>query len=298
MRLASLLLALPLAACSGGSSSTTPDLGGPSPDLGPANALVIARPYNLDVPVAYDPAKPTPLVVLLHGYSANGLSQAGYFGLRPEVDKRGYLLAYPDGTKDAQGNHFWNATDACCDFGKTGVDDVAYLDAVIDDVIAHYNVDRKRVFVTGHSNGGFMSHRYACDRAGRVAAIVALAGDNWKDAEKCKPSETVAVLQVHGDMDESVIYDGEMGQPSAHDSVAGWAAKNGCAAMPTDTTQAPIDLERSLPGAETTKERWTGCKPGGAAELWTIKGGSHLPSWNQPAWPDALWGWFEAHPKP
>jgi polyhydroxybutyrate depolymerase len=143
-----------------------------------------------------------------------------------------------------------------------------------------------------------MTHRYSCERADRVAAAIALAGDDWKDATKCKPSSTVAMLQVHGDQDQSVPYLGSGATPSAHDSVAGWADKNGCAAMPTDTTQAPVDLEKNLPGAETTKEKWTGCKPGGAAELWTIHGGVHLPIWNQPAWPEAMWAWFAAHPKP
>ena len=66
----------------------------------------------------------------------------------------------------------------------------------------------------------------------------------------------------------------------------------------SDTSAAPLDLDTSIAGAETTVERWTGCKTGGAAELWTIHGGSHIPVFNQPAWPDAMWRWFSSHPKP
>ena len=290
------LITVLLAGCSAG--STTADMMPATPDLGPSNALVAARPYEMDVPTTLDAAKPAPLVILLHGFSENGFVQRAYFNIGEIVDKHGVLLAYPDGTKNGGGQRFWNATDACCDFEHSNVDDVAYIDAVIADVRVHYNVDPKRIFVTGHSNGGYMSHRYSCDRAKNVAAFVALAGDDWKDAGKCQPSEPVAVLQVHGDMDDSVKYNGEGPTPSAHDSVAGWAQKNGCVAAPTDTTQPPIDLDTKLPGTETTVERWTGCKPGGAAELWTIHGGTHIPTFKQPDWPEAIWSWFAAHPKP
>ena len=283
------------AGCSAG--TTTTDMMS-TPDLGPSNALVAARPYEMDVPAGLDASKPAPLVILLHGFGENGFVQRAYFGLGALVDTHGFLFAYPDGTKNSTGQRFWNATDACCDFEHTGVDDVAYVDAVIADVRAHYNVDPKRIFVTGHSNGGYMSHRFACDRAKTVAAFVALAGDDWKDATKCQPSEPVAVLQVHGDMDDAVQYNGNGVTPSAHDSVAGWAQKNGCVASPTDTTQPPKDLDKALAGAETTVERWTGCKPGGAAELWTIHGAGHIPTFQQPAWPEAIWSWFAAHPKP
>ncbi len=261
--------------------------------MGPTNPLVVARPYDSKVPTGYDAKQPTPLVILLHGYGASGVLQDAYFGLGRLVDQKGFLYAYPDGTLDAKGLRFWNATDACCDFQHTQVDDVAYLDAVISDMSAQYNVDPKRIFLTGHSNGGYMSHRYACDRSDHIAAFVALAGDNWKDETRCKPTSKVAVLQVHGDADGSVPYNGDQNSPSAHESVASWARYNGCAPT-TDTTGKAIDL---VSGNQTTPERFTGCQ-GGAAELWTIHGGSHIPSVKQPQWAEAIWDWFVAHPKP
>ena len=135
------------------------------------NPLIDARPYDFQVPGNYDPSKPMPLVILLHGYSVTGFLEDAVFGLGRIADAKGFLFAYPNGTKDKGGNHFWNATDACCNFDGSTVDDVTYLDAVIDDMSARYNVDSKRVYVTGHSNGGYMAHRYACDRASRVAAM-------------------------------------------------------------------------------------------------------------------------------
>lgn len=272
-----------------------------SGDLQFTNPLVAVRPYLYKVPKGYDPQKPTPLVILLHGLTASGQLQEALFKLAPLADEKNFLYAYPDGTVGPQGR-FWNATNACCDFGMTHVDDVAYLNAVMDDMSARYNVDPKRIFVTGHSNGGFMAHRLACDLAPRVAAIVALAGDNWKDVSKCQPKAPVAVLQVHGDLDLLVSYQGgstlfnmpSFAYPSARDSVASWATLNGCG----DQTEmgAPLDVDALLLGNETTVERWKGC-PGGAAELWTIHGGGHVPTF-QSTWASLIYGFMAAHPKP
>jgi pimeloyl-ACP methyl ester carboxylesterase len=112
-----------------------------------------SRPYALKVPAGYDARHPAPLVVLLHGYTSNGDTQARYFGLPALADTAGFLLATPNGTRDLFGNRFWNGTDACCDWFRTGVDDVAYIDAVIDEIAAGHSVDPARVFVVGHSNG-------------------------------------------------------------------------------------------------------------------------------------------------
>ncbi len=256
--------------------------------------LVVARPYDVDVPAGYDKSKAYPLIVLLHGYGANGFVQDALFGFNALADARGVLVAHPDGTTDAGGSKFWNATDACCDFGHTGVDDVAYLNAVVDDVEATYNVDKKRVFFAGHSNGGFMSHRMACDAAPRIAAIMALAGDVWADPSKCNPANPVAVLQVHGDADAMVPYDGSANEPSAKQSVATWAQKNGCTGDLVDTGMT-LDIDGTLPGAETSVARYT-CTSG-AAELWTIHGGQHVPNFVMPDWGNDVFDWLMQHPK-
>src|SRR5207244_7941240 len=126
-------------------------------------------------------------VVVLHGLGGNGRGIERRYQLAALVEELGFLAVYPDGTEEKGGGHrrFWNATDACCDFFRSGVDDVAYLDAIIGEMSAAYPVDPARVFVVGHSNGAFMAHRYACDRAAKVAAIVTLAGMQWKDQSHC-----------------------------------------------------------------------------------------------------------------
>ena len=257
------------------------------------------RPYGLKVPAGYDGKHPVPLVVLLHGYTSNGATQAGYFGLLTEADKAGFLLAYPDGTRDRLGNRFWNATDACCDFFHSGVDDVAYLDAVIAEISARYPVDPARVYVVGHSNGAFMAHRYACDRASRVAAIVTLAGMTWKDQSHCPAGSPVSVLHVHGRNDMTIDYQGgatpEGAYPGAVETVDDWAGKDGCTGA-LAVTGRKLDLDRSIPGDETDEAAWSGCPSGVSVTLWTIEGGGHVPAFNG-NWAPALWGFLAAHPK-
>jgi polyhydroxybutyrate depolymerase len=258
------------------------------------------RPYGLKVPAGYDGGHPVPLVVLLHGYTANGATQAAYFRLNEQADKAGFLLATPNGTRDLMGNRFWNATDACCDWFRTGVDDVAYIDAVIDEIAARYPVDPARVFMVGHSNGAFMSHRYACDRSDRVAAIVTLAGMQWKDQSHCKPSSPVSVLQVHGRNDETVKYDGGAmpngaAYPGAVETVDDWAKQNGCTGS-LGATGRRVDVERGIAGDETVEEAYTGCPAGTDVGLWTIERGRHVPSFNE-QWAEAIWAFMANHPK-
>ena len=258
------------------------------------------RPYGLKVPAGYDAGHPAPLVVLLHGYTADGERQAAYFGLPAEADKAGFLLATPNGTRDLMGNRFWNATDACCDWFHTGVDDVAYIDAVIDEITARYAVDPARVFVVGHSNGAFMANRYACDRSSRVAAIVALAGMQWKDQSHCRPTSPVSVLHVHGRNDETVKYDGGTMPngafyPGAVETVDDWAKQNGCNGSLASTGRR-FDLERLIAGDETGEEAYTGCPAGTDLQLWTIERGGHVPAFNE-HWAEAIWAFMANHPK-
>ena len=267
----------------------------PSGDAG----LVGSRPYNHRIPSSYNPANPTPLVVLLHGYGASGAGQDLYFGLGTLSARRGFLYAYPDGTIDASGSRFWNATDACCNFGHLPIDDVGYITAIIDDMSAHYNVDPHRIYLIGHSNGAFMSHRMACELSNRVAAIVSLAGAVWSDMSRCTPTAPVSILDVHGDADTVIAYNGGaltgVSYPSEHDTLNGWAMRNGCTGTIADTGMT-LDIDTLIPGSETTISAFATC-PSAAVELWTIHGGSHIPNLST-LWAGQIYDWLTAHPKP
>ena len=253
------------------------------------------------VPAGYDSASPVPLVVLLHGYTSSGAEQDAYMKFVELVDSHRFLLVHPDGTRESGGdnNRFWNASKACCDLMASGVDDSAYVRSVIDVVKADYNVDPKRVYLIGHSNGGFMSYRAAYDHSETIAAIASLAGAASTERQPA-PRSPVHVLQIHGTDDRAIAYDGGEIQGSAYPGAVGsverWAAYNGCAVE--GTTGGARDLEREIAGSETTVAQYAaGCRPGGSGELWTITGGSHIPVLAE-TFNRQVIDWLFAHPKP
>jgi polyhydroxybutyrate depolymerase len=261
---------------------------------------------TVHVPPGYDPHRPAPLLIVLHGYGSTGQYHDTYFHLGQVAGQRGFIYAYPDGSKDGTGSRFWNATDACCDYDRTGVDDAAYLAGLIAEIRASLAVDPKRIDLIGHSNGGFMSYRMACAHADQIAAIVSLAGATFAKPADCAPTVPVAILQIHGTADDTVAFKGGRTEfrpmaafPGAETSVATWAKYDGCAAASVVDEHVDVDanLGTVASPAEATVMRWTGCRPGGAAELWTMPGGGHVPKISK-SFPDAVLDFFEAHPKP
>ncbi len=294
-----LLLALPvLAACE--SRAHVPD-GGPSGSAAAPPQATLARPYALHVPPGLDASRPAQLVVSLHGYGApSGEAHAQSLGLDRLADQQGFLLAMPDGTKDSSGNRFWNASDACCDFEHTGVDDVAYIGQLMDDVAAKHRVDRNRIFVIGHSNGGFLAHRLACEMSGRLAGAISIAGAGPKDPSTCKPIAPVSVLEIHGDADAIIkpgggrVFDRPMPEyPSMRATIAMWVEKDACSpgAQPAP---AGFDFDDSVPDVDTQPYSYTNCKDGVTVDLWEERGGSHLPHPSR-AGLTALGGWMTQH---
>ncbi len=258
------------------------------------------RPVSVYVPKSYTCA-PMPLVFLLHGYTGTGARTENYVKLTAQAEARGFLYAYPDGTKDVPGNQFWNAIDACCNYYGSTVDDATYLSNLITEIGYHYNVDRKRVFLVGLSNGGSMSYRMACDHADQIAAIASLAGGTYADSANCKPTQPVAVLHIHGTADSTASYGGSTigGRPiaGAIESVTDWATFGGCSNTP-DNSSLPLDLDTGLAGNETTVTRYgSGCRPGGHAELWTIVGGEHNPMFS-PSFAPTVVDFLLSHAKP
>lgn len=258
------------------------------------------RPYDVFVPSGYDPTTPVPLILLLHGYTASGEIQESYFEFEPLAESRGFLYVHPDGTVDANGARFWNATDACCAFGSNPPDDVAYLMSIIEEVSAEYSVDPKAVFLAGHSNGGFMSYRMACEQADTIAGIASLAGATFADTTDCAPSESVSVLQVHGTDDETIAYNGGgiigTSYPSARETVESWVAYNECDSTSAITTDV-LDLDGSIEGSESDAEVFGSCENGAVVELWTIDAGSHIPDVTED-FSAAVVDFLLAHPKP
>ena len=272
----------------------------PAPTIAPAPPAHV-RAYGVHTPAGWDRAHPAPLVLLLHGYGSSGDAHAQALGLTALADAKRFVLAAPDGLIDASGHRFWNATDACCDFDGKGGDDVAYLGWLLDDVASRMPIDRRRVYVVGHSNGGFMALRLACDLAPRIAAVVSISGAGWKDPSRCTPGAPVSVLQIHGDADDTIRMQGgrvfdKPGRdyPPVSGTVGGWVARDGCDPAPHPGT--PFDFDGSVPGDETSPSTYGACKQGVSVSLWTIHGGGHVPA-PTPAGLDEVWRWLESSPQ-
>ena len=132
------------------------------------------RPALLVLPTDHDPETPIPLVLSLHGFTSHSAQHDRYFGLSQRVNVDRFALIMANGTRDPDGNRFWNATDFCCDLHNTQVDDVQYLSGLLEEAATHIAVER--IFALGHSNGSFMSYRLACEDIPGLVAIASLAG--------------------------------------------------------------------------------------------------------------------------
>jgi polyhydroxybutyrate depolymerase len=125
----------------------------------------------------------------------NGSLMALFSGLNAKADEAGFLAVYPDGT-GCWWSYFWNVGDCCGPPVREGVDDVAFIDALLDDLAGAYSVDPKRDFAAGMSNGAMMAYRLASELSGRIPAVATVAGT--MATEGCSPTRPVPVLHVHG----------------------------------------------------------------------------------------------------
>jgi polyhydroxybutyrate depolymerase len=277
-----------LAACGGGDSaepnSTTVSEPSSTTVAGPITTTTVdddgsvrfvgdERPARLVIPPTWPPdGNLMPLVVLLHGYGASGELQDIYLGISATGADLGYLTLTPNGTMDTRGNRFWNASSL-----DGFVDDTGYLVGLIDQVVEDYNGDPNRVYLVGHSNGGFMANKIACEMPDRIAGIAAIAGGIFGVTTNC--AGPMRVIFVQGTDDGTVPYEGGsfLGAPvlGALDTVDRWREAGGCSATSQQVGSFNFDLLTA--GEETTITSWTDCDGGGSVELWTMEGSGHIP---------------------
>lgn len=204
------------------------------------------RTYQLVVPENLaNTNSPVPLVIALHGGLGWGTQFEKSSGFDAIAEANSFIIAYPNGNpvSNVGNSAVWNAG-GCC--GRVAGDDVAYddvgfLNAVIDDVSANYEIDPDRIFATGHSNGAMMAYRLACESADSIAAIAVQSGPLY--VEPCEPSQPVSVLHIHGTADDNVPIEGGVGSrsiagndfPSALTGLELMVAAASCDATPEPT---------------------------------------------------------------
>lgn len=212
-------------------------------------------------------------IVLLGGYDYFARDLDDWLELSGAVDTRGFLLVLPDGLVDEDGSPFWNATDTCCDYYGVGVDDVGYLTGLIDELEARFPVSG--VGLVGHSAGGFMAYRMACEVPARLSAVVSIAGSGFLDPTDCAVTDVpLPVLQVHGDADDIMPFDGDDEAPGALEMLERWGETNGCRLRSWVT-------EGLSPNLADEGKTVVGTYRDACAEdvlLWRLEGSDHYPS--------------------
>jgi polyhydroxybutyrate depolymerase len=230
------------------------------------------RPVTVNLPDSL--ANPAPLLILLHSASTSGAHQENYMHLAPVAKKNGLIYIAPDGAVNPEGKRFWNASKSCCNKYKQEVDDVAYINSLIDEISAKTPVDPKRIYLIGHSNGAFMSFTFAC-KTNKVAAIVAIAGAMDTESD-CKTSTSFSLLNIHGTADKTIKIDGgvmnNFPYTSAAKTVETIASVNKCSKPVTSKK----DFEPTIKGPETSVINYT-CDTHTHLQYWKIAKGSHSP---------------------
>ena len=237
-----------------------------------------ARTYNVFVPSTYDPADSTPLVVVLHGRPDNGAGIAYISDMNTIAEREGFLVVYPDGLENE-----WNYTRAIPMFGRlNATDDAQFLSDLIDDLAQDLNIDRERVYVTGFSNGGFMTQRLACEARDQYAAFAVVGATAFLGMTPlCEGTEPAPILFMHGTDDVSVPWEG-IPRPMAGEmvyvaapilrTVEFWIMHNGC-----DVTYEETQFEPQGDSPETSVHllEFEGCPKNGALDFYAIFGGGH-----------------------
>lgn len=235
------------------------------------------RTYHVYVPRQL-PSGPVPLLFAFHGGTGWGKQFQRNSGLDGLAEANGFLVVFPDGVgagADEGTNRTWNGGDCCGAAARNNVDDVGFVRQLLDTLEQQYAIDPVRVFSTGHSNGGILSYRLACELSDRIAAVGFQSGT--MEIPTCAPSGSVSLLHIHGNADTNLPIDGGVGA----DSIAGvdfvsprlavvaYSAAQHCAATPTMAVDAG--------NPDITVSTWTGCDGGTQVQFVEVDGAPH--SW-------------------
>jgi polyhydroxybutyrate depolymerase len=228
------------------------------------------RSWRLFVPASVSGDDDVALVIGLHGGLGSGEQFAEDNHVDEQAEAGGFIAVYPEGLAGRLNlGQTWNGGRCCGYAADEDVDDVPFIEALIDRLAADYPIDRSRVYAVGHSNGAIMAYRLACEIPERIAAIGAVAGSLEVD---CEPSMPVSILSIHGDADENHPLEGGSGRRSIAGvdftpvaaSLDRWVELNGCAAPPVVTTDGDV-----------TTTRWADCEGGAVIESQVIHGANH-----------------------
>jgi polyhydroxybutyrate depolymerase len=235
------------------------------------------RTYRVYVPRSLPRHRPVPLLVALHGGFGSGTQFEANSGFDVLADRQHFIVVYPDGipirSRGAFANaRVWNGGRCCGPAARQQVDDVGFIRQLIDHVSRQHDIDPKRIYAAGHSNGAIMSYRLACELSDKIVAIGVQAGS--LEVDNCRPTHPVSVLHIHGSADRNIPINGGQGDGLAgiafnppHEAASTLANADGCRAT-ASTAIAPDNPDVSI-------ETWKPCRDGTEVQFVTVAGASH-----------------------
>jgi len=237
----------------------------------------LKRTYRIHVPLSFDRSEPIPLVIALHGGggSADAMVVLTLGGFDTLSEHEGFIVVYPEGVEkhwnDGRGLSRYRAQ-------KENIDDVEFISLLIDHLYNQYNIDRKRVYVTGMSNGAIMSFRLACELTDKIAAIAPVAGlMPQRRHQSCMPLRPVSVLIINSIDDPITPWNGgyfkfgilRLGKGiSVRKAALFWAEFNGCSVPPVIELMPDRDPDD---GTRVQRIWYKGGKEGTEVILYRIK---------------------------
>ena len=164
----------------------------------------LVRRYHVHLPYNYEASNFLPLLIALHGRLGTGkkmIKQTGFSGI---ADREGFIVVYPEGFKRG-----WADGRGITHADKRGVNDVAFIDRLIKVLQEKFSIDHTRIYVAGHSNGGFMAQRLAIERSHKFAAVAVVAASlsEWL-ASRFTPGRPMPILFIYGTTDPVTPYEG------------------------------------------------------------------------------------------
>jgi len=232
----------------------------------------LVRRYHVHLPSNYEVSSFFPLLIALHGRLGTGKKMIRQTGFNVIADREGFIVVYPEGFKRG-----WADGRGITHADKQGVDDVAFIDKLIKVLQEKFSIDHTRIYVAGHSNGGFMAQRLAIERSHKFAAVAVVAASLsvWL-ASRFIPSRPMPVSFINGTADPVTPYVGGR-QPggarvlSVEDTVKIWVRFNGCKKSPE------VQEIHGLNG-ETVVSVFTysTCQDRTKVKLYRIEGGVHV----------------------
>ncbi len=237
------------------------------------------RKYIQYVPQSYETTDTVPLLLVLHGLGDN-MNNFSNVGFHQVADTANIIVITPEALVEPTFTQStaWNSGAGLLGFSlNPDIDDIGFLNAIMDTVSAHYNIDEDRIFVTGFSMGGFMSNRLACELSDRVDAIASVAGTIGSTLT-CEPANAIPICHIHGPEDETVGYgidgggvaDNSYGN-NADSLINFWNTSNGCGAITLEGAFPNVDGD----ALEVEYVEYAGCTENSRVVHYKVNGAVH-----------------------